>query len=217
MTLRTVRPRYRRVDVPAGRKRGVPLTAPRGELKKGLSSPRTSRNALIRRSPAALTVALLALGLPATGAAQAPGYKGPDARQLRAQYLAEVIGQMNGIIEDWTGAWSADDLDALADLYVEDAVLIPPGGEPLRGWPAIRGWFAARLPEDEGVAAFLQDFDAAGGMAMGESNYRIERLASSGGGDLTGRLVTVLVQRGNRWRIRTQVFVPYGSDGSARN
>lgn len=148
--------------------------------------------------------------LPSRAAAQAPGYKGPDARQLRAEYRAEVVWQMNQLMADWAEAWGKDDVDALARLYTDEAVVFPAeGGEPIRGSEAIRAWIAGAVAGQGNAEAYLQDFEASGGMAMAQSTYRI-RLTGGGStrGEATGQMITILLLQGNRWRIRSQIFLP---------
>lgn len=45
--------------------------------------------------------------------------------------------------------WATDQVDALVDLYWEDAMLIPPvgGRTPIRGRDRIREYFTGVLPE----------------------------------------------------------------------
>ncbi len=147
---------------------------------------------------------LLAL-LPAAAASQAPGYNGPDARQIRAEYRATVIGEINEAIADWTVAWSEDDFDTLEELYMDDAVIFPPVGPPVRGPEAIEGWLQDVLPTQGLAEAFLQDFEAAGNMAAVQTNYRIS-VSDGPTSEVNGTLFTVFLQRGRSWLIRSQVF-----------
>ena len=145
--------------------------------------------------------------LPVAGAAQAPGYRGPDARQLRAEYRAEIIGQVGDALDEWGTAWAEDDLEALAEIYMEEAVVFPPDGDFHRGREAVMGWLREVLPSLGTADAYLQDLEASGGLAAVQTNYRIQ---GDGGSEpeLTGTLFTLFVQQGRHWRIRSQVFRP---------
>lgn len=151
-----------------------------------------------------LTALLL---LPAAAAGQAPGYSGPDARQLRAEFRAEMLGQVHEVLGHWGTVWSRDELEELADMYAEDAVVFPPRGDPVRGREAIRSWLASVLPDHHGADAFLQDFAASGQMAAVQTTYRIA-LGNGTGRELTGVMFIVFLQQGRTWRIRSQVFRP---------
>jgi len=148
------------------------------------------------------------LVLPGAAFAQVPGYKGGDARQLLAEYRAEILGQLNQAMETWGRAWSEDDVEGLVDLYAEDATVFVHGKDPIRGQDAIRAHFGETLPTLGAADAFLLDFDASGGMAMAHSNYTIEVQSGPGRGTrLAGPMITVYVQRGRAWRIRSQAFL----------
>jgi ketosteroid isomerase-like protein len=157
-----------------------------------------------RRSPSLLALAPVALSCaaPFAAAAQAPGYEQIDTRSIMAEYHAEVIEQVNRVMGRWGAAWGRDDVDGVVDLYWDNAVLIPPGGVPLRGLEAIREHLTRTLPTTGRMEAFMLDFDASGGMAVVYGNYMLE----DGGTQRTGPLITVYLQRGRTWKIRSQVF-----------
>jgi uncharacterized protein (TIGR02246 family) len=126
-----------------------------------------------------------------------------------AEYHAEVLTQVNKLMERWGKSWGEDDADDVADLYWENAVLIMPGAPPHRGRDAIRAYLEDALPRQEGqVEAFMLDFDASGGMAVVYGNY----LFTENGQARSGPLVTVYLRRGRTWKIRSQVF----TEGSER-
>lgn len=157
---------------------------------------------MLRRALTTLALSsALAVG---SAAAQAPGYQQLDNRQLMAEYRAEVLQGINQVMDRWGRAWGRDDVEEVMDLYWDNATLIPPGGRPLRGHGAIRGYFEASFPEHGTVEAFTLDFDASGGMAVVSGNYTLQ----SGGVQSSGALTTVYLQRGRTWRIRAQVFTP---------
>lgn len=155
-----------------------------------------------RRFAAPAALLLAALAWPSGATAQAPGYLQVDTRSIMAEYHAEVIEQVNRVMGRWGAAWGRDEVEGVADLYWENAVLIPMGGTPLRGQDAIRGYLAETLPATGRVEAFMLDFDASGGMAVVYGNYMLEE----GGTQRSGPLLTVYMQRGRTWKIRSQVF-----------
>ena len=151
----------------------------------------------------AFALAASSWAVPAPVVGQAPGYQQIDNRSIMAEYHAEVIEQVNRVMSRWGAAWGRDDVDRVADLYWENAVLIPVGGLPLRGQDAIRAYLAEALPATGRVEAFMLDFDASGGMAVVYGNYMLE---VEGGPQRSGPLITVYMQRGRTWKIRSQVF-----------
>src|SRR5688572_27985937 len=51
--------------------------------------------------------------------------------------------------EAWTTAANAGDFDALAKVYDEDAILLPPNAEPIRGRAGIAAYFRGFPPFEE--------------------------------------------------------------------
>ena len=158
----------------------------------------------------AFPIAVLCMALSVTqAAAQAPGYQQLDTRQIMAEYHAEVLDGVNRVMDRWGRAWAADDVDRVADLYWENASLIPPEGPPRRGVDGIRAYLEEAMPRQGRVEAFMLDFDASGGMAVVSGNYTLD----VNGGQTRGSLTTVYVQRGRTWKIRAQVFTPAAPEG----
>lgn len=139
-------------------------------------------------------------------AAQAPGYPQVPIGQVRAEYVAEVIVQINEVLADWGGHWGGDRVDDLVDMYWEDALFIAPDGQLRRGSEELRAYFNGALPAMGDVEAFMLDFDASGGMSQVFGNYMLE----VDGAPTSGPMLTVYVRRGRDWKIRSQVFMPPG-------
>ena len=160
------------------------------------------------RGVVALAVAGLLTGLgPSAGHAQAPGYQQLNPNSIRAEYMAEVLDRINELLADWGSAWANDRVDELVALYAEDAVLVPPDGDPVRGHTAIRDYFTAALPRHGSIEAFMLDFDASGEMSQVFGNYMLEMRAGDGaGGERRGPMLTVYMRRNRTWLIRSQIF-----------
>ncbi len=141
--------------------------------------------------------------------AQAPGYQQIDPGSIRAEYVAEVLDRINELLADWGSAWAEDRPEELSDYYWEDALLIPPEGGLRRGREEIAEYFDEVLSNHGHIEAFMLDFDASGGMSQVFGNYMLGiQQGAEAGTQKTGPLITVYVQRGRRWRIRSQVFLP---------
>ncbi len=152
---------------------------------------------------------LLILCLPTDVAAQAPGYQQIDVGSIRAEYTAEVLDRINDLLFEWGSAWAEDRPGDLAEYYWEDALFIPPEGGLRRGRHEIRAYFDEALGTHGAVEAFMLDFDASGGMSQVFGNYMLQiQQGPRAGSRLNGPLITVYVQRGRTWRIRSQVFLP---------
>ena len=159
---------------------------------------------------APIALCALPFAIAAAGAsAQAPGYQQIDIRSIRAEYTAEVLDRINDILLEWGEAWANDRPAELAEYYWEDALLIPPEGGLRRGREEITAYFEEVLGTHGAVEAFMLDFDASGGMSQVFGNYMLQiQQGPEAGTRKSGPLITVYVQRGRSWRIRSQVFLP---------
>ena len=152
-----------------------------------------------------LMSALFVLGAKDLGA-QAPGYPSVPIGEMRAEYVAYVITEINDVLAEWGGHWGEDRIEDLVDMYWDDALFIAPDGTLRRGRDELRTYFTEALPRMGGIEAFMLDFDASGGMSQVFGNYML----TVEGVGTSGPMLTVYVQRGRGWRIRSQVFMPPG-------
>lgn len=142
-------------------------------------------------------------------AAQAPGYQQIDIGSIRAEYVSEVLDRINDLLLDWGESWATDQVEELTSLYWEDALLIPPEGGLRRGHQEIRAYFDDVLAQHGHIEAFMLDFDASGGMSQVFGNYMLGiQQGEDAGSQRRGPMITVYVQRGRQWKIRSQVFLP---------
>ncbi len=163
------------------------------------------------RTAAWPVVLLLGAAFAAPAAGQAPGYQQIDPRSIRAEYTAEVLDRINELLADWGEAWATDRPQELTDFYWDDALLIPPEGGLRRGRAEIASYFEDVLASHGHIEAFMLDFDASGGMSQVFGNYMLGiQQGEEAGTQKSGPLITVYVQRGRQWRIRSQVFLPPG-------
>ena len=138
--------------------------------------------------------------------AQAPGYPSVPIGEMRAEYVAYVITEINDVLAEWGEHWSEDRVEDLVDMYWDDTLFIAPDGTLRRGRDELRAYFTEALPSMGSVEAFMLDFDASGGMSQVFGNYTL----TVDGVRKSGAMLTVYVQRGRAWKIRSQVFMPPG-------
>lgn len=82
----------------------------------------------------------------------------------QAQDSSEIAARA----EEWVAGFNAGDVDAVVGLYTEDARLMPPNGETVRGHDAIRADFQAMV--DSGLSGTMETLEA---MAAGDLGYRV--------------------------------------------
>jgi len=66
---------------------------------------------------------------------------------LFAQDHTDAKAEITAASEAFDAAYNAADAAAISAMYTNDAVVYPPGGEPVEGMEAISAWFAGGLVE----------------------------------------------------------------------
>jgi len=104
----------------------------------------------------------------------------------------------------WEAALNGKDIDALVDLYTEDARLMPPGGEMTRGHDGVRAAFGAMIDAGHSGVTTIVEATVSGDVA-----YIVGTFALAAGGEPlgTGKYIEVW-HRGDdsQWRIADDIF-----------
>jgi uncharacterized protein (TIGR02246 family) len=140
---------------------------------------------------------LLAAGLLA-GCAPHPRPSDPGAREA-----------IEAAVRRYVAASNAGDADALANLYADDAVLLPPDHEPVRGREAIGAYWSHGT--DEGLEVTTLSVEVEGGLGYLVGRYRLpatdEEPADS------GKYVMCLKrQRDGSWKLTADIWNQNGDD-----
>lgn len=124
-----------------------------------------------------------------------------------AQELALRMSPVGETLVAWRRAWMEGDAQRLAGLYTEEAILLMPGGPPLRGRPRIQPHFAQALRTLGPVHMGHTDLRQSGRMVFvaGPFSYRVEDGEASSRA-VSGVHLTVWRRDGDQWQIRLQVF-----------
>jgi uncharacterized protein (TIGR02246 family) len=104
----------------------------------------------------------------------------------------------------WYKSYNQGDGAAVAALYADDAVVMPPNVPAARGIAAIRGYYAKSAPEFQasGMTAVegpLGDVGISGDLAWQETTYTVTD--KSGATVETGKVLTVMQRRDGKWMI----------------
>lgn len=170
----------------------------------------------LRTAPTVLA-ALVLTAVPVTRAARAQEIPGADtetAGHLEAEYLAYVIANVDTLMTGWRSAWSSGDDEGIANLYAENALLIPNGGAPIVGRESIRRHYERSLQSAGDIGVSLGDIGAGEEMAYQFGDYRFVDTSGDAVAQVFGRHVTIPMRYGRDWRIRAQLLLP--ASGSRR-
>ena len=140
---------------------------------------------------------------------------GPDAKQPdpAAEDMAttEVDVTALGILRgELAAAVKAGDASAVAALYTEGAVLMPPYERPATGKRAIEAWFQANFDQSTAELALLAlEVQVAGDRAFERGTYR-EKLTPKAGGEPTqddGKYMVILQKQAEgSWKLALDIW-----------
>lgn len=151
--------------------------------------------------------AALALSPPPEAAAQIrPGIERNDYwGAVRARYRNEVLQSVGVVMDAWLEAWNNDDVDGIAELLSEEAVVIV-GGARRSDTDAIRSAFSETLVAAGAIETSLMDFDVRGEMAFATTAFDYVMQGGNGTSEVSGHLIWIMVRHDERWLIRSLVF-----------
>ena len=112
------------------------------------------------------------------------------------------IAALEAVDQAWAKAYNAGNADAVAALYDEQAVLLPPGSPSVKGRPAIRAFFAKDTAESQKAGVtFILDPKPAGGVSgnMGWQSGTYVVKDKAGKSLETGKYLSVSVKKGGKW------------------
>jgi ketosteroid isomerase-like protein len=122
--------------------------------------------------------------------------------ELSAADPAKEIAALQAVDQDWVKAYNAGNADAVASLYDEQAVLLPPGAPAVNGRAAIKAFFVKDTAESQkaGVSFALGPKPAggvSGNMGWQSGTYAVKDKA--GKVVETGKYLSVSTKKGGKW------------------
>jgi uncharacterized protein (TIGR02246 family) len=114
------------------------------------------------------------------------------------------VGEVEQVVGRLEAAFNARDPAAMATLYTEDAVLMPPNDLPVQGSEAIQAWFEQALPRLGAIRLGPTATRVGGDLAVQVGTFQMTPSSSvpdSTGGERAGKYVLVLTRAGRQWAI----------------
>lgn len=146
-------------------------------------------------------------GGPLGAQAGVPGGDPASGDRMRAEFRAHVLAGTDTLMRAWSDAWRRDDAEAVAGRYLDDAVVVLPGGDVLVGRDAIRRSLERGLGRVGEIQAGRGDFDASERLAYlaGPARFVVGDVAGARSPSW-GSHVTIGFRSDEGWRIRLQLF-----------
>ena len=121
---------------------------------------------------------------------------------------AEQIDAIQGVSDEFRRHLLARNFTALADLYAEDAVLMPPHQQAVQGRTAIREWLAA-FPLVESFASDARAIEGRADLAYVRGTYTMRFRAPGGAGSIEDKGKYLEIRKkemDGAWRIAVDIF-----------
>jgi uncharacterized protein (TIGR02246 family) len=117
---------------------------------------------------------------------------------------ADLRAQIEKVDRAWEKANNAGDAAALTALYTKDAVIMPPGADPVSGTKAIQAMFTADVAQGAQMALEQKDVTGFGDYALETGSF----VATSKDGKHLdhGSFMTLLKKEGGSWKIHRDTW-----------
>jgi uncharacterized protein (TIGR02246 family) len=120
--------------------------------------------------------------------------------------MAQDKATIQGLNDRFAQAFNAGDAAAVAALYTEDAVILPPGAEMMKGRSAIQAfWKGASQQLGDGKLTTV-DVKPMGSEAAREIGTFSFRTKGSQPQEITGKYVVVWEKVGSDWKLATDIW-----------
>jgi uncharacterized protein (TIGR02246 family) len=141
----------------------------------------------VRSSTAATALAVIVLG----GAAPA---------------LAQDKATVQQLEDRWAEAFNRADIASVVAMYTDDAYVLPPGGDMVKGRSAIEAFWAAASKDLRDVKLVTMDVVPLGNDAAREIGTVTARTKGQPSKEISGKYVLILRKVGDGWKIETDIW-----------
>lgn len=132
-----------------------------------------------------------------------------DETQAAQVSTAAEEQAINGVNQRWLELIRAKDAAAIAQLYAEDGVVMPPNEPAARGREAIAQWWGRSMQMPGFDLTFETDqllVSASADMALDRGTYRFKAAPPEGAIDDNGKFVVVWKKVGGDWKVAADIF-----------
>ena len=122
--------------------------------------------------------------------------------ELRAADASKEMAALQAVDQDWVKAYNAGNADAVAALYDERAVLLPPGAPAVNGRAAIKAFFVKDTAESQKAGVTFSLGPKPAGGVSGDTGWQSGTYTvkdKAGKVVETGKYLSVSVKKGGKW------------------
>jgi uncharacterized protein (TIGR02246 family) len=108
--------------------------------------------------------------------------------------------------DEWVAAFNKGDSHAVAELYTEDAYVLPAGGEMVHGRQALQGFWDTAMKQLGDAKLTTVDVQPLGSDAAREVGTFTFKTKSNAPQEVSGKYVVVWRKINNRWKLATDIW-----------
>jgi uncharacterized protein (TIGR02246 family) len=120
--------------------------------------------------------------------------------------LAQDKATIQSLNDKFAQAFNAGDAAAVAALYTDDAVILPPGGEMMKGKSAIQAFWKGATEQLGNGKLTTVDVKPLGSQAAQEIGTFTFRTKGTQPQEITGKYVVVWEKVGGEWKLATDIW-----------
>jgi uncharacterized protein (TIGR02246 family) len=125
---------------------------------------------------------------------------------LAVPALAQDKATIQSLSDQFAKAFNAGDAAAVAALYTEDAIILPPGGEMMKGRSAIQAFWKGAAEQFGNGKLTTLEVKPLGNEAAREIGTFSFRTKGSQSQEITGKYVVVWEKVGSEWKLATDIW-----------
>ena len=123
-----------------------------------------------------------------------------------APALAQDKATIEKLNDAWTAAFNKGDAAAVAAMYTEDAYVLPPGGEMVKGGPAIEAFWRQAAQQFGDAKLTTIDVLPLGSEAAREIGTVTLKTKSQPPQQIVGKYAVVWRKNGASWKLATDIW-----------
>jgi uncharacterized protein (TIGR02246 family) len=125
---------------------------------------------------------------------------------LAAPAFGQDSAQIQVLNDRFSEAFNRGDSAAVANMYADDAVVLPAGSPLLRGREAIQSYWKKGAEQLEGMRLTTVDVEPLGDRAAREIGTFVLKTKAQPPQELVGKYVVVWRKEGNDWKLATDIW-----------
>jgi uncharacterized protein (TIGR02246 family) len=123
-----------------------------------------------------------------------------------APALAQDKATIEKLNDAWSAAFNKGDVAAVAAMYTEDAYVLPPGSELIRGRAAIEGFWRQAVQQMDDAKLTTVDLLQLGPGAAREIGKVTLKTKSQPPQEIVGKYAVVWLKVGGDWKLATDIW-----------